>query len=267
MVPLVNLSCSQLAHIVHTLPMVTGCDVVRNGALRMATPFLYPNGDRIDVFLQESHSLFDRFLLSDYGHTSLYLRNAQVDPEKSEGKREAMARILSQLGVESQRGDLMVSIPSHEPADLSDAIFRLSQACLRISDFAAHQRLRAVNPFRDKVESFLGSTGIGFVPNVEVAGRFNNKVKVDFEVFGQTQNSYMAVLASSNESAAHSSSNEIFRKWYDIGSELDAGQNRVTVYNSQNSALKDADRRRLREWSRLIAFPHEQEELKELLAA
>ena len=260
-----NLSCSQLEKMAHTLPLIRGCDVVRNGALRMATPFLYPNGDRIDVFLEEKQGdLFTPLSLSDYGHTALYLRDAQVQIDVRDKMRDVLDSILTQLNVSYIDGDLSVDIREAEPTDLRDAIFRLSQACLRISDFASHARLRTANPFKDDIAEFLKSSGLQAVPDVKVRGRYQNEVKIDFQVFGRQRSSYLCVLAPT-ETAAHTSANEVFRKFYDIHGENDDYQ-RVAVYSSI-SKLKDSDKKRLRDYSTVLAYPSEQRILSDLLAA
>jgi hypothetical protein len=243
----VNLDCSNLERMVHALPLVRGCDVVRNGALRMSTPFFYPNGDHIDVFLQRDRNLFQSLSLSDYGQTALYLRSAQVKMEATARKKEIIEGILGQLGVRLKGGDLFVNIPDSDSPDISDAIFRLSQACLRISDFVAHQRLRG---------------------EVKVQGRFKDVVPVDFEVFGKERKSYVCVLATMTASGAHASATETFRKWYDIAEPGGSGTHElVTVYNSTTHSLKEADKQRLRGFSKLISYPAEQDFLKATLVA
>jgi hypothetical protein len=264
----VILDCSHLKEIARSLPLVVGCDVVRNGALRMSTPFMYPNGDHIDVFLEaKTDSLFMPLSLSDYGQTSLYLRGAQIEMNASSRKREIVSLILAQLNVKQRNGDLFVEIADSNPTDITDAIFRLSQACLRISDFASHQRLRSANPFRDDVEDFIQASGIRYNVDVKVPGRFRNEVRVDFEVFGREHKSYVCVLATAVESTAHVSATETFRKWYDIASAHESEHQLVTVFNSRSSFLKDADRQRLGEFSKLVPYPAELETLRELIAA
>jgi hypothetical protein len=264
----VNLDCAYIERIAHTLNLVEECDVVRNGALRMATPFLYPNGDRIDVFLEaNASSLFRHLSLTDYGQTALYLRSAQVKMEATARKREIFDEILSSLSVKSINGDLYVEIEKTEPDDLTDAIFRLSQACIRISEFASHQRLRSANPFRDDVEDFFEASKLPFVPDVKVLGRYKNEVKIDFEIVMPKVRSYVCVLSTMSESTAHQSAIEAFRKWYDIKPpDILFGEKLITVYNSKSKTkIREADQKRLRDYSQLIAYPAEQELLASVL--
>ena len=41
--------------------LVEAYDTVRDGSFRLATPFRYPDGSHIDIFLKDSGTLFDGF--------------------------------------------------------------------------------------------------------------------------------------------------------------------------------------------------------------
>jgi hypothetical protein len=261
-----NLDCAKIEKLIHSIPLVSDCDVVRNGALRMSTPFSYPNGDQIDVFLESSQDLFRTTTISDYGHTSMYLRSAQVEVNPTSKKQEILALILSQLNVKWKDGDLYVDVGLSDPQELGDAIFRLSQACLRISDFACHHRLRTDNPFRDEIEQFFAVSDIRYIPNQKARGRYRNEVAVDFETFGRERNSYVCVLSSLTSQNAHTSANEIFGKWYEIAGH---GTNHklITIYSDKIEKLRTVDRQRLLDFSRLISYPSNSDLLKNELAA
>jgi hypothetical protein len=242
---------------------VSDCDVVQNGALRMSTPFSYPNGDQIDVFLETSNDLFQAMTVSDYGQTSLYLKSARVEIDSPAKKHEIANLILSQLNVRWKNGDLYVDLSTTD--ELSDAIFRLSQACLRIADFACHHRLKADNPFRYEIERFFASSGLRYLPDQKARGRYKNDVPVDFEAFGRENNSYVCVLPSLTSQNVHTTSNEIFRKWYDIAAVTD--HNLITIYSDKIEKIRPADKQRLLEFSKLISYPSGADFLKSTLAA
>ena len=60
--------------------LVQQCDVVASGALRMLTPFQYPDGSQIDLFIEETKPLLGARILSDLGQTTSYLLDLQVKP-------------------------------------------------------------------------------------------------------------------------------------------------------------------------------------------
>jgi hypothetical protein len=258
-----RLDCSLLQKMVHSISLVRNCDVVPSGALRLSTPFSYPNGSSIDVFIEREPFLFDSYTLSDYGQTNLYLNDAQVKLDSTERRRQIIDDICSELGVKFKNGSFHLTLSGEQPDDISDAIMRMSQACLRISDFASHQRLRSANAFRDDVEDFFDASGLQYVPDVKVSGPYGADIKIDFEV---NSSSYVLVLAAMNESAAHASANEIFSKWHDlqIGKRGNA-HSFVTVYNSASPAIRPADIQRLGDYSQTVSYPEQGELLAQVL--
>ena len=150
------MDCLDLQQIAHSVSLVEECDIARNGALRMCTPFLYPDGSNVDVFLEHRRSsIWDHYVLSDYGQTAIRLHDEQVKLSSTLKKREAVKEICGSLGVILRGGSLEIEFSEVRPTDISSAVMRLSQACIRISDFIHHQRLRSINPFRDDIEEFL----------------------------------------------------------------------------------------------------------------
>ena len=262
---LMRIDCANLQSIVHNLPLVRSCDTVRSGALRMSTPFLYPNGEYVDLFLYSQHQLLDSYKLSDFGQTSQYLRSAMVTGSSTSRKKEIIHDITSQLDV-SFAGDLYINLGSEDMDSISDAIMRLSQACVRISDIATHQRLRSSNPFRDDIEDFIDAQNLAYTPDAKVVGKYGKDIRLDFEVRSTNRFSYLNVLGAISESAAHASANEISLKWKDLIETGHLGSHKlITVINSFSNAVQDADMARLRDLSDVVAYPEQHDFLAHLL--
>jgi hypothetical protein len=260
-----RLDCSKLESMVHAISLVQECDVIANGSLRISTPFTYPNGSHVDVFFEDNPGLFDSCVLSDLGQTFLYLNDALIKLDSTARKKQILDDICDELDVRFREGSFQVQLAGDQLVDVSDAIFRLSQACMRVSEFATHQRLRSANPFRDDVEEFFEASSLRYRPDVKTIGRFGKEVKIDFEVEGKN---YVLVLAAMNESSAHSSGLEIFSKWYDLAQvEGQNGHRLITVYNSNSPSIRAVDIQRLGEMSQTIAYPSDQQLLKEVLTA
>jgi Domain of unknown function DUF1828 len=151
-----NFECAQLAEMVGSIDLVEICDRINSGALRVSTPFRYPNGEHVDIFFDGGKELLpDDFSLSDFGQTATYLRNAQVALDSTARRRELVTDILSGTGVKFEGGAFLIT-PKKDKDEVSRAVFTLGQICVRISDLVTHQRLRSSNPFRDDVEDFFG---------------------------------------------------------------------------------------------------------------
>ena len=111
-----------------------GYDKVRDGSFRLATPFRYPDGSHIDVFLEDGGADFDGFELSDKGQTVAYLLDLHVKPWTSQERKQTVADTCTTLGVAEEGGVFCIRLSTGELNDLPDAIRRLGQACVRISD-------------------------------------------------------------------------------------------------------------------------------------
>jgi hypothetical protein len=249
------------------LPLVRACDRGSTGVLRMSTPFLYPNGESIDVFIDSDKQLWEDFCLSDRGQTALYLRNAQVFLDTTARRRELVNDILRESGVKLNGLQLTIRPRTHEPKEISDAIFRLSQMCVRISDLATHQRLRSSNPFRDDVEDFLEANNFRYTPDVKLPPVFGKRdIRMDFEVRSGNRSSYVNVLAAMNDASAHSSANEITIKLTDLKlSDQVILHKFVTVYNSASNAIRIEDIERLGTLSSTVSYPEERDSLLSIL--
>lgn len=261
-----TIDCSMLETIIHSIPLVMECDRVRSGALRLSTPFTYPNGSNVDVFLESKNDLWDSFVLSDCGQTWLYLHDAQVKIDSTERKKQLLKDICEDLGITLRAGRLQVEISGDEISNISKSIFRLSQACVRISDFASHHRLRSTNPFRDDVEEFFDASGLSYEPDREISGPYGRKVKLDFEVVSKSSISFVLILSALNETSAHLSANEIFIKWHDVNDTRQWNTRKfVTVYNSASQAIRESDLQRLAEYSDVVSYPQQGELLSSIL--
>jgi hypothetical protein len=232
-----TLDCQVLESLAREASLIGECDRVRNGALRICTPLLYPNGSSVDVFI-EPDSDVGSFKLTDYGQTAQYLRESQLNLLSSARRKALLLQVC--------------------------AIIRLAQACVRIADFASHHALRSANPFRSKVEGFLESSHFEYEPDVFIESVFEREERIDFRVDAGTARSYMLIIPSMAEDAAHQTANEIFRKWHDLKPKQGSVKF-VTVYNSGNKSFRRDDIQRLATYSKTFAYPSEQQQLVGLL--
>jgi hypothetical protein len=117
--------CQEIAK---TIGKLFTCSTV-NGFIRIRTPYLYPDGDVIDLFLKEKDG---QYVLTDLGETLRWLYMQARSPKRSERQEAFIQDTLLTYGIKQYRGMLMLQIQKEE--NLTSAITRLSQAAFRISD-------------------------------------------------------------------------------------------------------------------------------------
>ena len=95
--------------------------------IRIQTPFLYPDGDIIDIFFQGEG---DIDTLTDLGETMRWLRMQTISQRQSRKQQQLIADICLTHNVELYRGMFMVRVKRSEDFEFVDAMTRLSQCIL-----------------------------------------------------------------------------------------------------------------------------------------
>jgi hypothetical protein len=259
------MDCTEAKSILGQFSLIHECDVIGNGALRMSVPFQNTDGSNIDLFLKKEDN--GKWILSDLGNTTAYLLDMHVKPWTTKNRLQIIADICTSLGIAQNQGQFQTVLSEAELiAKLPQAIVRLSQACIRISDLAFTRRLRTPDIFNENVEEFLGVAGLNFEERVLLLGQFGKPVEVDFQVSGKSVVSLIQTLSTGNSAAAHSISNEVFRRWYDLGNHRPKHQF-LTVYDTSNNNFKEEDLKRMSTQSSIFGFPAEHDQIKQALAA
>jgi hypothetical protein len=260
----IPLDCSVLRQMVSSMPLVQSCDAIHSGALRMLTPFQYPNGSHIDLFLESTEPLLETRRLSDLGQTTGYLLDLQVRPWATNKRRQIIEDVCASLGVEWKGGRLQIELAESD-ADLAPFILKLSQACIRVSDLSFSARLWSAGSFRDEFEEFLVDTELEFQPDVKEPGKSGDDVKVDFRVIGETKTSLVLTLGAASTVSAHGAANEVLARWFDLKARRDSQF--VTVVDETHDVFKISDLNRVGRLSQVFAFPTDQDQIRSALAA
>lgn len=259
-----TMDCAGLRKLVEGFSLVKECDEIRNGMLRISTPFQYADGSHVDMFFERD--LAQEWKLTDMGQTFAYLLDLHVKPWSSKRREQALSDICTSLGVSREGGQLFVRVPENRPDILTSAMVCLAQACLRVSDLAMTQRFRMVSAFRDDVEEFVANADLLYETQYALEGRYGKPVEVDFRIKGRATSSLVLTLSTANATAAHGLCNEVFRRWYDL--EHHRSEHLfLTAYDTTTDVFREDDLHRLRDVSAVLGFPAEADAMHEAIAA
>lgn len=115
---------------------------------RIRTPYLYPDGDNIDLFCRAQDE-GGVITVTDLAETTRWLRMQSVSPRRSPKQRQLIEDACLTHGVEFYRGMLQARC---RPGDsLATVVTRVAQAALRVSDLWFTFRTRAVESVTDEV--------------------------------------------------------------------------------------------------------------------
>src|ERR1051325_4107345 len=107
--------CEQIAQQIGEL---FTCTVV-NDYVRIRTPYLYPDGDLIDIFFSEKNG---QLALTDLGETLRWLKMQTVAQRKSVRQKQLIEDVCLNHGIELFRGMLTTRI--EKPDDLASGLIR-----------------------------------------------------------------------------------------------------------------------------------------------
>lgn len=182
-----------------------------SGFTRIRTPYLYPDGDVIDLFYKVSQ---DRPLVTDLGETRRWLLSQTTSEFLSKKQEQAIQDILLTHSVEQYRGALVVRVNPRD--DLASATIRLAQATIAISNLWFLSRTRLVSTLEDEVAELLSEHRVKFQANEKLSGRSGRNWRIDFHTFHPDHSSLVQVLSTGSRAAANTKANTVVAAWVDL---------------------------------------------------
>jgi hypothetical protein len=234
-----------------------------NGYIRIRTPFLYPDGDVIDLYYEEKQGIAT---ITDLGETLRWLRMQTMSEHKSVKQRQLINDICLNHGVEFYRGTLTVRLKPGD--DFAQAVTRLAQAALRVSDLSFTFRSRSTESFADEVEDLLRSRQVQFERKPPIPGRSGTIWRPDFHARLPNQSAFVSVLSTGNRATAKEIVAYATAEWFDL-SNWAVGPEAVkfiSLFDDTTDVWTEEDYRLVKEISD-IAYWSRRDEFLEKLAA
>jgi len=95
--------------------------------IRVTTPFTYPDGDFVDVFVEDDGSR-----VTDLGETLRWLRMQTGAKRRTTKQQSLIDSVCGASGLELHQGQLRTG--SNESKILTESIVRVAETCARVSD-------------------------------------------------------------------------------------------------------------------------------------
>ena len=178
---------------------------------RIRTPYLYPDGDYIDLYCK---SAGDVMTVTDLAETTGWLRMQSPSLRRSPKQRRLIEDVCVTHGIEFHRG--MLRAQCRHSDELANVVTRVGQAALRVSDLWFTFRTQSVQSITDEVADFLSERELGFERSERLAGRSGRGWTVDFHVRAKFKSSLVQVLSTANRAAAHRVSEHVLAAWHDL---------------------------------------------------
>jgi hypothetical protein len=235
--------------------LIKSVDTTSKGHMRLQTAFLYPDGSSLLTSVEP-------VLVTDFGTTLSWLSNLQIRPNKSRRRNALFLEILQTYGVANLGGSLELVA---QPSELTLAIIRLGQTCLRTADLFYTSRFAAPSRFNEELEEMLVDMELEYTPDDQIIGRLGNVVKVDFRIRGRKQDTAVLTLASDKyATAARQRAEHVFTAFSDL---LEWPGQRVAALDDRVKTYADIDLERVATVAAVVHVFDDREALRETLIA
>ena len=218
---------------------------------RIRTPYLYPDGDYIDLFCKMDGNLV---MVTDLAETTGWLRMQSVSLRRPLRQKRLIEDVCTTHGVEFYRGMLQARCrPSEE---LAQVVTRVAQAALRVSDLWFTFRTQAAQRFSDDVADFLGERDFRFDRDERLAGRSGRGWTIDFHVRTERRSSLVQVLSTGNRASANRACEHVVAAWYDLN-HLVAGPEAlafVSLFDDTADVWADENYKQVEPLSRVVRW-------------
>ena len=221
-----------------SLPALFECALAPEGAVRVRTPFMYPDGDIVDLFVEERGA---EFLLTDYGEALGWLRMQSFSDALTTSRQRLLEDICRTLGIELDRGQL--TLRCTDSSALADAVQRLGQASVRVSDIWFTFRAVGASSIADDVSDWLREQQFDFERNVLRTGESGRQWTMDYRIVAEDRASLVFLLSTGSQSWARRMSERVFTACSDLNDLLARERNTafVSLFDDTTGAWRDED--------------------------
>lgn len=178
---------------------------------RIRTPYLYPDGDNIDLFCKTEDGVIT---ISDLGETARWLRMQTLSPRRSPKQSALLSDACQTHGVEFFRGALLARCRSED--SLAAVVSRVAQAALRVSDLWFTFRARSIESVTEEVAELLSERKFDFARSEKLSGRSGRAWIPDFHVRAPVRSSLVFVLSTGSRAAARPVAEHVLAAWHDL---------------------------------------------------
>jgi hypothetical protein len=186
------------------------CLPAQNQRVRVVTPYLYPDHDRIELFIRDNG---DGVAVSDLGETLRHLDTSGMDVMGNETRLFQAQRIAGGLDVELVDGILLKRGPMESVGAL---MFDVLAACKATADLIYGSRAYAPARFEDEVAEYLRVNDFEVDQHVPVVGQSNTHYNVNLQVHLPNHVAWIATLSPKSDKGVRGQINAVFRMWSDV---------------------------------------------------
>lgn len=217
------------------LPKEFECEKLNDKTWLITTPFEYPDGDLIQIYLVKRNEALE---LTDLAETIRFFKTLDFDVFASKRRCKLFDEILRAYNVTFFRGELKIKVTTENLIEsLTRAILNLSQAIFRVSDMLFVHRTGAMVTFHEEVEEVLKEAQVDYQVNYKVFGRSGKEYVVDLYIDLHPKPDLVETISTYSKTYAERLIDRVVRMWYDI-QRLDGRFGYVTIVDDRSDVWR-----------------------------
>lgn len=225
-----------------------------DGRLLVITPYLYPDNDLVEVFVEEVTT--DRIRVTDMGETLRHLESLGVDVFGSSKRRFLLDQIARRLHIQVHRGRLEAEGGA---ADVGSLLMDIIAAAQSVASLIYMSRAYEPATFSKEVSMFLEENDVTHEYRPSIEGESGKKYRVSIRVDGKRpQELLVEALSPPQETGITATVNSVVRKWVDINS----NRAKVSLLNDVDYLWKREDISILGRWSEVHLWTRKEQFLQ-----
>ena len=173
------------------VPPLFVCSPAAQEGVRVRTPMLYPDGGVVDVYVLERNG---GYIVTDFGDAQGWLGLQSTSQGRSARRKALIEDVCQTLRIELSRDQLILR--GVGSGALGEAVLRVAQAAVRVSDLWFTLRSQAFQSTVDEVDEWLRDREIAFERQVSKEGRSTQKWAIDFETHTDNRTCFVFILAT-----------------------------------------------------------------------
>ncbi len=226
-----------------------------DGRLKLITPYLYPDNDLVEVYVEELPN--GRVRVTDLGETTRHLHTQGFDVFASPKRKFIAETTASRVNAVFENGVIMKEGTLEE---LGPMLFDVIVAARGVADLIYTSRAYEPAPFLDEVEEFLREHEFRFERRVPVRGGSGREYRVAFRVEPAV---YLQPISAEFQRALKPRVDAVLRMWVDI----DRKAPKFTLLNDVDFSWPESDAILLSRFSSLFRWSVKQELVEALRKA
>ena len=207
------------------------CLPAQDNRIRLITPYLYPDHDRIELFIRLQG---DDAIVSDLGETLRYLDTTGMQVIGYPKRQFKANRIAEGLGVQMERG---IIVKRGKVTEIGLLVFDVVTACKAVGDLVYSGTAYEPAIFHDEVADYLRSEKISAETDVPIQGQSSSAYKVNVRALIGNREALIATISPKSPKGVISRVDHVLRMWNDVN----GTREKYTLYNDEVTQVRPED--------------------------